>query len=447
MNKLGVHALSGRHGWSHEQAHARDRADRRDRLRLHRGAVARPVLDRPRLSPAASSRRPASASPSRWASTSTPTSRAATRTRRTAARRCCSTPSRSAATAAATSIAGILLLGLRQVPRPADRPTASPAPATSCARWPRWRRGATSTLGLEVVNRYETNILNTAAQGVEMCRRIDAPNVKVHLDVYHMNIEESDIPLGDRRHRRPASATSTPATSHRGYMGSGSIDLAGVFRALVRVGYQGPITFESLLDPRRRPAARRHPRHLAQPLGGRLRPRHPRADVHQGPAQGRAGGAAPGRAQPAPGAGLPPGPAVSITPATTRPPSSRSTRSIRPASSGLCVAISAASPVSRTSPSSSSNTRPEVSGSRLPVGSSASSSARRVRQRPRHRHPLLLAARQLRRPVRQPRAPARPPRAAPAPAPPPPPRPTPAARCGSATFSSAENSGSRWWNW
>ena len=49
------------------------------------------------------------------------------------------------------------------------------------------------TLGLEVVNRYESNVLNTAGQAVEMCRRIGAPNVKVHLDVYHMNIEESDI--------------------------------------------------------------------------------------------------------------------------------------------------------------------------------------------------------------------------------------------------------------
>ena len=48
-------------------------------------------------------------------------------------------------------------------------------------------------LGLEVVNRYETNILNTASQGVEMCKRIGAPNVRVHLDVYHMNIEELDI--------------------------------------------------------------------------------------------------------------------------------------------------------------------------------------------------------------------------------------------------------------
>jgi D-psicose/D-tagatose/L-ribulose 3-epimerase len=100
------------------------------------------------------------------------------------------------------------------------------------------------TLGLEVVNRYESNVLNTAAQAVEMCRRIGAPNVKVHLDVYHMNIEESD----------PAQAIAETGEhlgyfhtgdSHRGYMGSGTVDLQAVFRALVRSGYGGPIAFES----------------------------------------------------------------------------------------------------------------------------------------------------------------------------------------------------------
>ncbi len=44
-------------------------------------------------------------------------------------------------------------------------------------------------LGMEVVNRYETNILNTASQGVAFCKRVGMDNVKVHLDVYHMNIE------------------------------------------------------------------------------------------------------------------------------------------------------------------------------------------------------------------------------------------------------------------
>jgi len=100
------------------------------------------------------------------------------------------------------------------------------------------------TLVLEVVNRYETNVLNTAAQGVEMCKRIGAPNVKVHLDVYHMNIEESDIPSAIMETGSHLGYFHT-GDSHRGYMGSGSIDLAGVFRALVRSGYQGPITFES----------------------------------------------------------------------------------------------------------------------------------------------------------------------------------------------------------
>ncbi len=100
------------------------------------------------------------------------------------------------------------------------------------------------TLGLEVVNRYETNVLNTASQGVEMCRRIGAPNVKVHLDVYHMNIEESDIAAAIMETGDYLGYFHT-GDSHRGYMGSGSIDLAGVFRALVKADYKGPITFES----------------------------------------------------------------------------------------------------------------------------------------------------------------------------------------------------------
>jgi D-psicose/D-tagatose/L-ribulose 3-epimerase len=107
-------------------------------------------------------------------------------------------------------------------------------------------RAAASNIvvGLEVVNRYESNILNTASQAVEMCRRIGAPNVKVHLDVYHMNIEESDIGQAIIE-TGPDIGYFHTGDSHRGYMGSGSIDLAGAFRALVKANYQGPITFES----------------------------------------------------------------------------------------------------------------------------------------------------------------------------------------------------------
>ena len=99
-------------------------------------------------------------------------------------------------------------------------------------------------VGLEVVNRYESNVLNTASQAVEMCKRIGSSHVKAHLDVYHMNIEESDIGQAIIETGDHLGYFHT-GDSHRGYMGSGSIDLAGVFRALVKANYQGPITFES----------------------------------------------------------------------------------------------------------------------------------------------------------------------------------------------------------
>ena len=100
------------------------------------------------------------------------------------------------------------------------------------------------TIGLEVVNRYETNVLNTAAQAVDFARRVALPNVKVHLDTYHMNIEEADL---------ESALIDTGAMlgyfhigeSGRGYLGAGNIDFDRVFRGLAKAGYEGPITFES----------------------------------------------------------------------------------------------------------------------------------------------------------------------------------------------------------
>ena len=99
-------------------------------------------------------------------------------------------------------------------------------------------------MGMEVVNRYETNVLNTAAQAVQFVRRVGLPNVKVHLDTYHMNIEEADLAAAIHATGSDLGYFHT-GESHRGYLGSGSIDFAPVFRALVAIGYEGPITFES----------------------------------------------------------------------------------------------------------------------------------------------------------------------------------------------------------
>lgn len=99
-------------------------------------------------------------------------------------------------------------------------------------------------LSLEFVNRYESNLLNTVAQTLEFIDEVGEDNVKVHADVYHMNIEENGFrePLmlaGDRL------GYVHIGESHRGYLGTGTIDFPQIFEALVDIDYSGPITFES----------------------------------------------------------------------------------------------------------------------------------------------------------------------------------------------------------
>lgn len=100
------------------------------------------------------------------------------------------------------------------------------------------------TLGLEVCNRYETNVVNTAAEALRLADDIGADNVSIHLDTYHMNIEEDDLVrpvhlVGDRL------GYVHVGENHRGYLGSGHLDFTSFFHALADVAYDGPITFES----------------------------------------------------------------------------------------------------------------------------------------------------------------------------------------------------------
>lgn len=99
------------------------------------------------------------------------------------------------------------------------------------------------TLGLEVVNRYETNMLNTGRQALAFIDELDR-DTTVHLDTYHMNIEEVDLfsPFLDCADRLGYVHIGE---SHRGYLGTGSVDFESCFKALGRIGYTGPIVFES----------------------------------------------------------------------------------------------------------------------------------------------------------------------------------------------------------
>jgi D-psicose/D-tagatose/L-ribulose 3-epimerase len=105
-------------------------------------------------------------------------------------------------------------------------------------------KAAGVTLNLEIVNRFESSLLNTAAQGLAFINDTGADNIFLHLDTFHMNIEEADVGLAIRNAAAKIGYVHI-GESHRGYLGTGNIDFSKAFEALTAIGYQDVITFES----------------------------------------------------------------------------------------------------------------------------------------------------------------------------------------------------------
>lgn len=98
-------------------------------------------------------------------------------------------------------------------------------------------------LAVEVLNRYESHLLNTAAQAIDLVSKARASNVGILLDAYHMNIEEADpataiLDAGERLFLFHA------ADSNRQAVGRGHTDFSRLMRALRRVGYAGDVIME-----------------------------------------------------------------------------------------------------------------------------------------------------------------------------------------------------------
>lgn len=101
--------------------------------------------------------------------------------------------------------------------------------------------------GIEPVNRYETHLLNTGWQAVEMIERIGADNMFIHLDTYHMNIEEKGAANGildAREHLKYIHLSE----SDRGTPGEGTCDWDEVFAALAAIGFKGGLAMESFIN-------------------------------------------------------------------------------------------------------------------------------------------------------------------------------------------------------
>lgn len=99
-------------------------------------------------------------------------------------------------------------------------------------------------LGIEAVNRYESNVVNTLDDAARIVRAVGSPALFAHIDSFHMNIAEHDVADTIARNIDVIGHVHA-GESHRGYLGTGAVDFPTFFRALIRAGYDGPIVFEA----------------------------------------------------------------------------------------------------------------------------------------------------------------------------------------------------------
>ena len=105
-------------------------------------------------------------------------------------------------------------------------------------------RGYGIVMALEACNRYETYLYNTLADTRATVLAVGADNLKLHADTYHMNIEEEGF-------YNPIMAAADVlhyvhmSESHRGMVGTGTVNWDEVFQALRDSSFSGYLSLES----------------------------------------------------------------------------------------------------------------------------------------------------------------------------------------------------------
>ena len=100
------------------------------------------------------------------------------------------------------------------------------------------------TLALEPINRFETYIFNTVEDVLKLCNAVGSPNIKVHIDTFHANIEEKDTAAAIRAAGSKLGHFHI-SESDRGVPGTGQVHWDDTFAALKEVGYDGWLAIES----------------------------------------------------------------------------------------------------------------------------------------------------------------------------------------------------------
>jgi sugar phosphate isomerase/epimerase len=118
-------------------------------------------------------------------------------------------------------------------------------------------------LALEPLNRYETELINTVAEGLSLVARMKTDNFGLLLDTFHMNIEEPSIEESILQ-AGPHIFHFHVADSNRLYPGGGHLGFATIVTALREVGYRGYLSVEALPLPDAQRCAQRAIEHLRQ---------------------------------------------------------------------------------------------------------------------------------------------------------------------------------------
>ena len=102
-------------------------------------------------------------------------------------------------------------------------------------------------IALEPVNRYETCLVNTCEQALKLKEMIGRDNVKVHLDTYHMNIEEKSFYEATKLAGEDLIHYHL-CENDRGIPGTGMVNWDEIFKAFAEINYQGYAALESFVD-------------------------------------------------------------------------------------------------------------------------------------------------------------------------------------------------------
>jgi D-psicose/D-tagatose/L-ribulose 3-epimerase len=99
-------------------------------------------------------------------------------------------------------------------------------------------------IDVEPLNRFETDFLNTCDQGLKLIKAVKEPNVKLHLDTFHMNIEEKNQAAAIKKAGKLLGHFHA-CGSDRGTPGNDHIDWVPIVKALKSIGYKGDVVIES----------------------------------------------------------------------------------------------------------------------------------------------------------------------------------------------------------